>query len=396
MIGEGTPMNTWLLLAAVAMGGTMEFERHEIDDFPAGYQVAVADLSGDGRLDVVALSTQSNRVDWYENPGWRRRPVARTERNIDLAVCDLDGDGRVEIAVAAGFYYDQGDRGGEIYLLRRTEDMERPWTKHLVATDPVVHRLRFGDLDGDGRKELVHASIFGPGSRGPRGSATAHLWAFRIPKGFEGGEVPTWKIDESLHVLHGLWLGDLDGGGREEILTASYEGIHRFDFEGTPAELRWRRTHLAAGAPPVSDAPAAPRGTSEVMPGRLADGSRFLAAIEPWHGHQVVVYTQKGDAGPWQRRVIDEGLAVGHALVVADFDADGDDEIVAGWRGGQGGLNAYDPIDAAAGRFRSVPLDRGIAVEGALAADLSGDGRTDLVAVGGRTNDLVWYENRGR
>jgi hypothetical protein len=70
-----------LLVAAVILmeSPAIGFERHEIDKFPAGYQVAVADINGDGRPDVIALSTEANRVDWYENPTWKRRadPVAQ-------------------------------------------------------------------------------------------------------------------------------------------------------------------------------------------------------------------------------------------------------------------------------------------------------------------------------
>jgi len=68
---------------------------------------------------------------------------------------------------------------------------------------------------------------------------------------------------------------------------------------------------------------------------------------------------------------------------------------VAGWRGGVGGLALHDQIGVDSLRFQKVPLDRGIAAEGAVAADLNGDGRLDLVVVAGRTNHLVWYENRG-
>ncbi len=99
--------------------GPPRFEKHPIDAFPAGYQVAVADLNGDGRPDVIALSTDADRVDWYENPAWQRRPVARTAKNIDLAVRDLDGRGHPVIALASGFYFNQSNRGGEIELLRQ-------------------------------------------------------------------------------------------------------------------------------------------------------------------------------------------------------------------------------------------------------------------------------------
>jgi hypothetical protein len=388
-------MSGLLFVSALVLGGQpMHFQRHDIDDYPAGYQVAVADVNGDGRPDVIALSTEANRVDWYENPTFRRRPIARTERNIDLAPCDLDGDGRVEIALASGFHFADGNRGGEIQWLKGDANSERPWQIHPIAVDPVVHRLRWGDVDGDGRQELIHASIFGPGSKGPAAAKPSHLWAFRIPREAKTGTWEPIKIDESLTVLHGLYVGDVDGDGRAEILTASFEGIHRFDCEGDARSGRWHRTHIAPGAAPASDKPGAARGSSEVVPVRLGGGTSALAAIEPWHGHQVVVYVQEKKDGGWTRHVLDESLREGHALVAADLDDDGQEEIVAGWRGGGGGLVVYDPLEAGGTRFRRTVIDQPIAVEGLVATDLNGDGRCDLVAIAGRSKKLVWYERK--
>jgi hypothetical protein len=107
------------------------------------------------------------------------------------------------------------------------------------------------------------------------------------------------------------------------------------------------------------------------------------------------VYTGGTETGTWQRLVLDDSLDQGHVLVVADFNGDGSDEIVAGWRGGKGGLTLYQAFDSKEG-FRAIPIDRGIAVEGAVVADINLDGQLDLVALGGRTNNLVWYENRSR
>ncbi|MHC4179500.1 MAG: FG-GAP repeat domain-containing protein [Planctomycetota bacterium] len=378
-----------LLLAA----GPVRFERHDIDSFPAGYQVAVADVNADGRPDVIALSTSADRVDWYENPGWKRRPVARTPKSIDLALRDLDGDGRPEIALASGFYFSESSRGGEIYLLRQTKNLDMTWQRFPIAVDPVVHRLRWADLDGDGRPELVHAPLFGPGSSGPRDPKPSHLWAFRPPQKLGEGQWETWRIDETLTVLHGLHVEDLDGDGRDEILTASFEGICLFEFEGKGPAARGRKFHVAPGAEPADQKPGASRGSSEIAPGSLGKGRPILAAIEPWHGNRVVVYTQDPGEGTWRRRVLDDTLVEGHALVVADFDGDGADEIVAGWRAGGGGLSLYDPADADGRRFTKVPLDRGIAAEGAVAADMDLDGGLDLVVIAGRSNNLAWYEN---
>ena len=75
--------------------------------------------------------------------------------------------------------------------------------------------------------------------------------------------------------------------------------------------------------------------------GRL-DGRRFLATIEPWHGEQVVVYTRAKAGDLWSRHAIDDSFRDGHALLCADLDGDGNDEIVAGFRGPGTSLYVYD------------------------------------------------------
>jgi hypothetical protein len=293
---------------------------------------------------------------------------------------------------------------------------DEPWEIHPIAVDPVTHRLRWADLDGDGKKELVHAPIFGPGSKANIDPKPSHLWAFRVPKDPVKDPWPVVKIDETLTVLHGLCVvssgtrigtepspptplpkGEGSYWRRERLLTASYEGIFGFYPEGSGSTLRFRKGQLSAGEKPVDQKPGAARGSSEVAYGRLGPEQPLVAAIEPWHGNEVVVYTPtKGIGGGWDRRVLDDTLSEGHALVVADFDGDGQDEIVAGWRAGGGGLSLYKWTGGKSDSFRKTPLDRGIAVEGAVAADINGDGRLDLVVIAGRTNNLVWYENKGR
>lgn len=390
----------FLLSAAIAANPSMRFQRHAIDVYPGGYQVAVADLNGDGRPDVVALSTEGNRVDWYENPTWKRRAVTAIDRPIDLVVNDVDGDGLPEIALASGFYFAESTRGGEIQWLKATGGLEASWTIHRVARNPVAHRLRFADVDGDGRKELIHAPIFGPGSDGARLPKAALLTLFRPPRDPSERNWEAETIDESLTVLHGLWAGKLDRSGRDQVLTASFEGVFRFQYEGVHPSGHWRKEFLFPGAAPKEPNPGASRGSSEIVPIRLRGGQWLLATIEPWHGNQVAVYAPSTPqapsfrAGTWQRHVLDEELVEGHVLMAADFDGDGDDELVAGWRGGKGGLTLYDLADGKTVRFARLAVDRGIAAEGAAVADLNGDGRLDLIVIAGRTKDLVWYENR--
>ncbi len=388
-------MSAILILSACLISGPIHFDRHDVADFPAGYQLAVGDINGDGKPDVIALSTDADRVDWFQNPTWKPHPMARTKRNIDLAVYDLNGDGRAEIALASGFYFSESRRGGQLQWLSHPPQSDRFWPIHPIAVDPVVHRIRWADLDGDGKVELLHAPVFGPGSKGARDPKPAHLWAFRPGHNLTNSPWETWKIDETLTVLHGVHVCDLDGDRRDEILTASYEGIHRLDFEGAAPAGQWKKVRISAGAEPVSQAPGASRGSSEVAPGKLGK-CPILAAIEPWHGNQVVVYTQPTQGGAWQRRVLDRSLKEGHALAVADLDGDGLDEIVAGWRAGGGGLRLYHAMEATGREFAVTDLDQKVAAECVVIADLNADGKPDLVVSAGRNNKILWYENRGQ
>lgn len=369
--------------AVTAWADPVRFERREIADFPAPYQLAVTDVNGDGKPDVIALSIESNRVDWFENPTWKRHPVAQTSKNIDLAPYDIDGDGRPEIALASGFAYTQSKEANQIQWLSRAATLEQSWQIHFIATDPVVHRLRWGDLDGDGRPELVHAPIVDPGFKDLSNTKPIHLWAFGIPPKPAADPWKRWTIDESLTVLHGIYVGRLDQkDDRDGILTASAEGVHRYRFQGSVESGHWQKSRIAAGAP----------GASEVAPGKLGPGKAFIATIEPYHGNQAVFYTPAAKDGPWERHVLDTTLKEGHALAVADFDGDGMDEIVVGWRGGGGGLVLFHRADSAGQQFTKFEIDRGVAVECAVAADMNGDGKLDLVVSAGGNNKLLWYQ----
>ncbi len=120
-----------------------------------------------------------------------------------------------------------------------------------------------------------------------------------------------------------------------------------------------------------------------------------MATIEPWHGNEVVVWPEREPTslrfGP--RIVIDDTLADGHALWVADVDGDGDDEIFAGHRGKDHRVSMYD-FDRANQKWKQTVIDRDIAAQDLRGGDLDGDGTPDVVAVGGSTHNVVWYRFR--
>ena len=84
-----------------------------------------------------------------------------------------------------------------------------------------------------------------------------------------------------------------------------------------------------------------------------------------------------------------------HALTVADFNGDGIDEIVAGYRGEGTSLYGYSAESSDGAQWsKHIIDDGGIAAQRCEAVDIDGDGDFDLIASGGSTHNVKWYENR--
>ncbi len=184
---------------------------------------------------------------------------------------------------------------------------------------------------------------------------------------------------ENSGVAHGIWIIDWDGDGRDDILTASFGGIHLF------LAPNWTRTEIAKGDP----APWPKSGASDIAVGKLG-GECFLATIEPWHGNQVAIYRRSGTE--WRRQVIDDRMVDGHTIITADLNGDGNDEVIAGYRGK--GQSVYVYSYDGDGWTRAALDDGGMAAAACAAADLNGDKRVDVVCIGSATANLKWYENR--
>lgn len=363
----------------------LRFREHTIaTGLKGGYQVVPFDVNHDGRIDLIAVASGMTDLVWFENPGpgkdsWERHVIASNlPRMINVAAASLDSSGVPTLVLAYEFSMDASKSIGIVAVLNSDGDPRRPWKITEIDRLPTSHRLRWADIDGSGKKVLVNAPLTGRDASPPEFRGRVPLVFYRP------GEWKRQLIDDRNEgVVHGIAIADWDGDGRDEILTASFLGIHLYKY-GQGTGPQWSRTEIAKGDP----APWPKSGTSDIALGKTGRG-RFLAAIEPWHGNQVAVYRQSGSS--WVRQVIDDTLVDGHTIQAADLDGDGNDEIVAGGRGKPHSVYLYR-LDGAHWTRQTLD-DGGMASAACAIADLSGHGRLDVACIGSATQNLKVYEN---
>lgn len=376
-------MTIWIagLAAGLAAMGMVSFRAHTLaEDIKGAYQALAFDVNGDGRPDLVALGNATSDLVWFENPGWQRHVIARgLNFPINVDGYREPGSGAPVLVLGHQFSMEPAKSVGTVSVLRPRGDPRGLWDIQEIDRLPTTHRIRFADIDGSGRKVAVNAPLAGAATKSPDYKGAVPLALYR--PGVWKREIITEELEG---VLHGLAVADWDGDGRDEIFTASFLGLDVFKLD---AGGRWRRIHIADG----NAEPWPKCGSSEVAPGRLA-GRRFLSALEPWHGNQVVVYLEE-ERGGWRRVVIDDSFATAHALAAADLNGDGRDEIIAGYRDKGGRTYIYFAEDAEGARWRREVLDLEMPAAACVAADFNGDGRMDLACAGGAS--MKWYENLG-
>ncbi|QDT07140.1 FG-GAP repeat protein [Rubripirellula lacrimiformis] len=365
----------WILLSLpfvfAGSAPAIEFEKRVLDPQVGDvcYAVTAADVDGDGDLDAVAISERE--AVWFENPTWKKRVMVSDACPRDLvciAAGDIDADGQVDFALGAGW----PKNGGTIHWITRGETLDDPWSVHSIGAQPWTHRMRFADVLGRGRDQLVVTPLNAVGEPGIR------LMAFSIPADPVAGPWQPVVMDGSLNKAHNHWHRS---GPVTDTIVASDEGLTRLvkSKDGFQSE---RLSEQASG---------------EVKSGVLGD-RKMLATIEPMHGSRVAVHI--GDqVGPHMKRIVlDDSYAQGHAVWCADFDGDGRDEVVAAHRepksdGTAPGIYLYRSDDESGDHWTKQAIDLPMACEDVWCADFNGDGRVDILAGGRATQDVNLYLN---
>src|SRR5579863_2285596 len=95
-----------------------------------------------------------DQVVWYENPGtagkpWKRRIILEKEPNLPVCIqaLDVDGDGKVELILGADWPINPKTKiSGTVWLLKRPDDLDHPWTPIKIEEEATMHRMRVIDI----------------------------------------------------------------------------------------------------------------------------------------------------------------------------------------------------------------------------------------------------------
>ena len=384
--------------------GFPTFKVQEIDSgLKIGYAVIIEDINGDKKPDIVVVD--QHKVVWYENPTWKKRVIldGKTKPdNVCICALDIDGDGDLELVIGAGWKPFDTKNPGTLQWLKRGKTLDDEWTMYPIACDePMVHRVRAMDIDGDGKKEIVSVPLMGRDATQKANwmdGRPVRVMAYKIPA--EPMKADNWKpeiLSEELHVVHNFWPFTQPGRKKPmSIITGSYEGYSAIILGEGGKKHQTNLVHEGNQNNEKSN-----RGASEIKSGWLKEGAAVVATIEPWHGNEVVVYTGKKGEKP-TRTVLDDHLRWGHAVSFGDFTGEGDD-LVIGVRDNptkddkfteKRGVRIYRNVGEKWERY--ILEDGGVAVEDLAVGDLNCDGKPDIVAVGRATGNCRIYWNQGK
>jgi hypothetical protein len=183
------------------------FERRQLTDVYYSEGIAAGDLNRDGHVDMVYGPY------WFAGPNFQERheiypakPQLRKQYadHFFAWVYDFNGDGWNDV-LTAGF----PGTPAFVYENPRAEGHSRPWPKHRVLDSVSNESPHFTNIVGDERPELVcsHEGFFGYATFDP--DRPLEAWQFHA-------------ISEKVAPVpfgHGLGVGDVNGDGRNDLLT---------------------------------------------------------------------------------------------------------------------------------------------------------------------------------
>lgn len=293
----------------------------QVEDYYDDFCDYPMDVNGDGYLDIITGGWWGETLRWIENPHgqhceWAVHDIDRPGSIETIRFWDVDGDGHVEIVP------NTPGVPQAIYKLQRDEQGRgrEAFDKFVINDFPSGHGLGFGDIDGDGRGEIILSTGW---LKAPEETFQAR-WSWH-PE-FDLGCV---SVPILVHDVNGDGLADLIVGQAHNYGLAWYE--QRIDSKG---ERSWIKHDIDPYRSQYHDLQLADIDNDGEL--ELITGQRYRAHCgrDPGELDPIGLYYFKINKGRFERFTVDYGdpevsSGAGIYFWVTDLDGNGWKDIVA-------------------------------------------------------------------
>jgi hypothetical protein len=324
---------------------------------PRPMDLGVTDLDRDGDLDIVSYD-DTHRLHWRDMPDDAPTLLQATSAVLnsdafELADIDNDGDTDVVMGLSDGLEWLENPGFGNQFA------------RHTIDSASTIEHVTVVDLNGDGQLDVI----------GLNSATTEVRWWRNLGEGSGWFENP---LATGLTSFSDLAIGDLDRDGAVEVVIVA-------DGEVT-AYSRLTDTVFNQSIVATADPSIVVIGDFDV------DGDPDVLGLIDGPAPDIALWINDGAGGTWTEETSPFASAV-LDLVVGDLDLDGDPDLYAPM--GMRSLAAYNVTNGGSPlAFRKI-TNQGLPTNRTVLADFDGDGDPDVVAIPRSGSDaVVVAENR--
>lgn len=300
-------------------------------NYSENFLTYTGDFNGDGWLDILRIRFPGKDAYWYENPKGKDKPwdfhlAARNVGNESPVWGDINGDGRPDL-----IYNINGAMGYATWDPAKPNDT---WTFHAVTTREkrymmFTHGIGYGDINGDGRTDLVEAVGWWEQPAKPENGKP---WIFHKQKFADAGAQ--------------MLVYDVDGDGLNDVITAwhchKYGLVWQKQVRGEGGQITWQQNVIIPIEPDS-------KSITQLHAFDLVDmnndglkdfvtGKRFMAhppKTDPGWDAPAVLYwfelrRDKQKGGQFIPHMIDDNSGVGTQVATADLNGDSYPDVIVG------------------------------------------------------------------